>query len=184
MPWNGNKLSLGFGSASTGIPGIPWLAILLMLTLLLYICPAQSDLSFPVPASSKAMPILHSIMLLLLSPKDPPFRCSGGEAMLHFSLIFFLLLFLWSKLCSLIPSGLLFRYSKACLEVKKKKKYRTSAGSCFLNSCFNNPTFPRGRVDASDKWRSHASIRCWEKKRTQDDILRYYHVISVMTGEV
>lgn len=107
----------------------PWLAILLMLALLAYICPVWSDLSFPGPPSSKAMPVLHPITLLLLSPKDSLFRCSGGEAMLHFSFILFLLLFLQSKLCSQIPSGLLFRYSKACLEVLKKEILNID---CFL----------------------------------------------------
>lgn len=99
--------------------------------------------------------------------------------MLNFSFILFLLLFLQSKLCCLIPSGLLFRYSKACLEVLKKEILNIDC-SCFLNSCFNNPA-SSGKVAASDKGESHASTRILGKKSTKTDISRYY-AISVMTG--
>lgn len=93
--------------------------------------------------------------------------------MLQFSFILFLLLFLWSKFCSLIPSGLLFRYSKACLEIKKK--YCTLTVSCFLNSYFNYPIFPPGKANASDKQKSHASTRMLGKGKHKD---RHFEILS------
>lgn len=62
-----------------------WLAMLMMLTLLICICPAQSDLSFPVPTSSKVMSILYPTHTPALNPNDPLFISIGGEAMLQFS---------------------------------------------------------------------------------------------------
>ena len=59
-----------------------WLVNFVMLTLLVCICPAQADLSFPVPTSSKVMSILY-----------PTHSCSSTQRTLY-------LYVLVGKLCS------------------------------------------------------------------------------------
>ena len=99
----------------------PWLAILQVLTLLLYICPAWPDPSVPACLPPKPCP-----------SSTPSHSCTAAQRTLYldvvverwcsiFSFTPCLLQFLQSKLCSLDPVGLLFRYSKACLEVLKKR---------------------------------------------------------------
>lgn len=74
-------------------------------------CPVRPLIPSPHLFYGHVHPLPHT--LLLLNPNDPLFISIGGEALLQFSFILFLLLFLWSKFCSLIPSGLLFQIFKS-----------------------------------------------------------------------